>query len=142
MNGECQTTSSTYNLYTCSCQAGYGGTNCEVETDECSSNPCQRGAECSDLVDAFYCECPAGSQGRLILTLIMILSYVRRMYIALMKNMLDNMLEYSGYDLPCCKLKDHFFDGNEAIVRNRSVLRDKDEKLTQLSMKCQTNGTL
>ena len=32
--------------YTCSCTAGYHGTNCESEIDECSSNPCENGGTC------------------------------------------------------------------------------------------------
>ena len=53
------------------------------------------------------------------------------MYIVLMKIMLDNE-NISGYDLPCCKLKDHFFDGDEAIVRNRSILRDERREINSI----------
>ena len=31
------------NSYTCQCQAGYTGYDCEVEIDECQSSPCVRG---------------------------------------------------------------------------------------------------
>ena len=31
--------------YFCECQAGYNGTNCETEVDECASHPCVNG-EC------------------------------------------------------------------------------------------------
>ncbi len=29
-------------------QAGYEGQNCEIETNECQSQPCQNGAKCID----------------------------------------------------------------------------------------------
>ena len=31
------------NNYTCQCQGGYAGRDCEVEIDECQSSPCIRG---------------------------------------------------------------------------------------------------
>lgn len=31
------------NNYTCQCQEGYAGHDCEVEIDECQSSPCIRG---------------------------------------------------------------------------------------------------
>jgi hypothetical protein len=33
--------------YTCKCFAGYGGTHCEIDVNECFSNPCQNGAPCT-----------------------------------------------------------------------------------------------
>ncbi|MGH0170541.1 UNVERIFIED_CONTAM: hypothetical protein FKN15_063146 [Acipenser sinensis] len=37
--------------------------NCEIEVDECLSDPCQNGATCSDELDAFGCLCPDGIEG-------------------------------------------------------------------------------
>jgi len=35
--------------YTCECNAGYGGKNCEKRTDQCPELPCQNGGMCSNL---------------------------------------------------------------------------------------------
>lgn len=35
------------NTYTCACAPGYRGTNCEINIDECDSNPCYNGATCT-----------------------------------------------------------------------------------------------
>ena len=32
------------NGYFCECLAGYNGTNCQTEIDECASNPCVHGS--------------------------------------------------------------------------------------------------
>ncbi|KAK1170928.1 hypothetical protein AOXY_G7881 [Acipenser oxyrinchus oxyrinchus] len=39
------------------------GNNCEIEVDECLSDPCQNGATSSDEFDAFGCLCPDGIEG-------------------------------------------------------------------------------
>uniref|UniRef100_A0A8C5QP46 Delta-like protein n=1 Tax=Leptobrachium leishanense TaxID=445787 RepID=A0A8C5QP46_9ANUR len=44
--------------YLCICSEGYLGTNCEIDIDECASNPCARGGICKDLVNGFECICP------------------------------------------------------------------------------------
>jgi hypothetical protein len=48
--------------YTCACPAGYTGTNCENEIDECQSNPCVNG-QCMDAINAYACECAPGWTG-------------------------------------------------------------------------------
>ena len=48
---------STAEGYTCSCQAGFSGTNCDADVDECGSSPCQNGGVCTDGSDAYTCAC-------------------------------------------------------------------------------------
>jgi len=48
--------------YTCSCAPGFIGTNCEVNFDECSENPCVHGT-CTDLIDSYKCVCETGYFG-------------------------------------------------------------------------------
>ena len=42
---------------------GYTGTHCQTDTDECSSNPCQNGGICQDLINSYRCSCPIGFEG-------------------------------------------------------------------------------
>ena len=42
---------------------GYEGVFCEVNTDECSSNPCFNNGKCKDKINTFDCECPTGESG-------------------------------------------------------------------------------
>ncbi|XP_052716324.1 neurogenic locus notch homolog protein 2-like isoform X2 [Crassostrea angulata] len=48
--------------YTCHCQPGYTGTNCETDVDECQSSPCIHG-NCSDLINEYRCQCLPGYDG-------------------------------------------------------------------------------
>lgn len=43
------------------------GNSCEIEVNECLSQPCQNGASCSDELNSFSCLCPAGTTGTLFL---------------------------------------------------------------------------
>lgn len=36
------------------------GEHCEIDTNECRSNPCLNGATCTNLLDDFSCTCAAG----------------------------------------------------------------------------------
>lgn len=46
----------TGNTHFCRCQAGYTGSYCEEQVDECSPNPCQNGATCTDYLGGYSCE--------------------------------------------------------------------------------------
>uniref|UniRef100_A0A3B1JDM1 von Willebrand factor D and EGF domains n=1 Tax=Astyanax mexicanus TaxID=7994 RepID=A0A3B1JDM1_ASTMX len=48
--------------YLCVCPAGLEGVRCEINMNECKSNPCLRG-ECVDGLNSFTCVCPAGFTG-------------------------------------------------------------------------------
>ena len=49
--------------YTCTCEDGYSGYNCDVDLDECASYPCLNGATCTDSSFAYACACPDGFTG-------------------------------------------------------------------------------
>eukprot|EP01047_Picozoa_sp_COSAG01_P037002 COSAG01_NODE_2915_length_6861_cov_2.886128_2_plen_2005_part_01 len=50
--------------YQCVCKSGWQGENCTVDVDDCSSNPCQNGANCTDTGEnAFSCRCAYGWTG-------------------------------------------------------------------------------
>ena len=40
------------------------GVNCEIDINECASNPCFQGSKCIDGIDKFTCECKLGYTGR------------------------------------------------------------------------------
>ncbi|XP_064792399.1 protein eyes shut homolog [Oncorhynchus masou masou] len=48
--------------FRCRCRRGFTGPRCEINMDECSSNPCLHGF-CYDVVDGFYCLCNPGYAG-------------------------------------------------------------------------------
>ena len=56
--------------YTCDCEAGYNGTNCETDINECNPDPCQYGAVCTEsatdssvALGEYHCECANGYTG-------------------------------------------------------------------------------
>lgn len=53
----------TGNTHFCRCQAGYTGSYCEEQVDECSPNPCQNGATCTDYLGGYSCEVSAAGDG-------------------------------------------------------------------------------
>lgn len=44
------------------------GDKCDVEINECSSNPCKSGGTCVNKVNGFHCLCPPSTHGLLCLS--------------------------------------------------------------------------
>lgn len=64
LNGAtCQLNQTDTSKYICDCAAGYEGTSCEFDIDECASNPCDNNATCVDLVNDYRCDCRLGYSG-------------------------------------------------------------------------------
>ena len=49
--------------YECVCVAGTAGESCEVNYDDCYSDPCMYGVSCTDAVQGYTCDCPEGTSG-------------------------------------------------------------------------------
>nr|XP_015218369.1 PREDICTED: protein eyes shut homolog [Lepisosteus oculatus] len=47
----------------CICHEGFEGIHCEIDTNECSSGPCQNQGHCLDGVSSYSCECKPGFSG-------------------------------------------------------------------------------
>ncbi|KAM8858778.1 protein eyes shut homolog isoform 2-T3 [Spinachia spinachia] len=47
----------------CRCLAGFEGSWCEIDTNECASNPCQNQGDCVDRVNTYSCDCKMGFSG-------------------------------------------------------------------------------
>ena len=47
----------------CIWNAGYTGTNCETDIDECADDPCENGGTCHDLIGVYNCTCAPGYVG-------------------------------------------------------------------------------
>ena len=53
-----------YCRYYCNCSDGYTGLHCEMDIDECVSDPCQNDAECTDRPGTYQCVCQPGWAGK------------------------------------------------------------------------------
>ncbi|CAG2112441.1 unnamed protein product, partial [Medioppia subpectinata] len=51
------------NTFSCVCYAGYTGSLCDQEINECVPNPCQNGGTCTDQQNGFLCVCTDRYQG-------------------------------------------------------------------------------
>jgi len=49
--------------YSCACNPGYTGTDCDVNIDECLDNPCLNSGNCTDLSPGYSCTCQPGFTG-------------------------------------------------------------------------------
>ncbi|KAM8921283.1 protein delta homolog 1 [Pelodytes ibericus] len=47
----------------CQCPPGFVGDYCEIDIDDCISNPCLNGGNCTDIGTGFQCHCPTGFSG-------------------------------------------------------------------------------
>lgn len=43
--------------------AGFAGSRCEEDVNECGSSPCANGGQCQDQPGSFHCECLPGKRG-------------------------------------------------------------------------------
>jgi len=47
----------------CECPLGWAGKQCQIDVDECSSDPCQNGGVCLDHIGSYQCACSYGFTG-------------------------------------------------------------------------------
>ncbi|XP_035671881.1 fibropellin-3-like [Branchiostoma floridae] len=48
--------------YTCTCENGWEGTNCDQDINECNNSPCVHGS-CIDAIGGYTCTCQNGWEG-------------------------------------------------------------------------------
>jgi len=49
--------------YTCNCEPGWEGKNCNININDCDPNPCVHGT-CQDEIDDYTCYCETGWEGK------------------------------------------------------------------------------
>ncbi|XP_015211168.2 protein crumbs homolog 1 isoform X1 [Lepisosteus oculatus] len=47
----------------CNCQSGFAGDWCEIDVDECKSNPCLNGGFCRNMLNSYQCICNVSYAG-------------------------------------------------------------------------------
>jgi hypothetical protein len=47
----------------CDCVAGYEGSLCQHNIDDCANMPCQHSGTCTDELKDYECQCPTGYDG-------------------------------------------------------------------------------
>ncbi|XP_069117853.1 agrin-like isoform X2 [Argopecten irradians] len=50
-------------IFTCLCEEGYSGNNCEIVLNPCVSAVCQHGATCRQTLEGYECVCPDNREG-------------------------------------------------------------------------------
>lgn len=50
-------------VFNCTCPAGFTGSLCEDDIDECEVNPCENNGTCVNALGGFYCHCLSGFSG-------------------------------------------------------------------------------
>ncbi|XP_037950728.1 protein crumbs isoform X2 [Teleopsis dalmanni] len=50
--------------YECVCVPGIVGKNCEININECESNPCSKHGTCNDGIGTYTCDCDPGFEGK------------------------------------------------------------------------------
>ncbi|XP_044579343.1 basement membrane-specific heparan sulfate proteoglycan core protein isoform X2 [Cotesia glomerata] len=64
IHGVCQISSSVFG-YSCICEYGYAGINCENILKQCELlSPCKNGGSCTDLQGSYKCDCPLRFNGK------------------------------------------------------------------------------
>ena len=62
---ECQNGTLSLPNCTCQCNAGFTGSECETNINDCSPDPCRNGGTCSDGIDKYTCMCAEDFEGKI-----------------------------------------------------------------------------